>query len=132
MIFQDFSCAAVLDWEMATLGDPCEDVGWWLFLDRHHSEGLGMARLEGFPSHEATIARYQELTGFELDHLGYYQVFAGLRFAVIMARLAGMLIDYELLPPDSDMPTNNIPTQLLAKMLDLPPPGPAAWEASGL
>lgn len=118
MIFQDGKCMAVLDWEMATLGDPEQDLAWWLFLDRHHSEGLFTPRLAGFPSREETIARYEEWTGRPVRHLGYYEIFAGFRFAVIMMRVSQMMMEYEVLPADSDMETNNIVTQLLEKLLD--------------
>jgi hypothetical protein len=50
-------------------------------------------------------------------------VFAGFRFAVIMMRIAQMMIEFEVLPPDTDLETNNIPTQLLARRLGLPAPG---------
>ena len=30
MIFRDGRCVAVLDWEMATLGPPQMDLGWFL------------------------------------------------------------------------------------------------------
>lgn len=123
MIFDGFECRAVLDWEMVALGDPVQDLGWWLFLDRHHSEGVGVSRPPGFPDHAATIARWEELTGRRATHVDFYQVFAGLRFAVIMMRLAQLMIEFEVLPPDSDLERNNIVTQLLAKMLGLPSPG---------
>ena len=125
MIFDDFTCRAVLDWEMVTLGDPVQDLAWWLFLDRHHSEGIGVPRLPGFPSRQATVARYEELTGTTVDGglLDYYEVFAGFRFAVIMIRLAQLMMHFEMLPMESDYETNNLVTKLLAKMLDLPAPG---------
>ena len=41
IIFTAGRAAAVLDWEMATLGQPEEDLAWFLLLDRHHSEGVG-------------------------------------------------------------------------------------------
>jgi aminoglycoside phosphotransferase (APT) family kinase protein len=122
-IFAGFECQAVLDWEMVLLGDPVMDLAWWLFLDRHHTEGLSVPRLPGFPSREATIERWQAATGGDATHVDYYEVLAGMRFSVIMGRLSDLLIEYELLPPDADMRTNNIPAQLTAKMLDLPPPG---------
>lgn len=122
-IFRDFECVAVLDWEMVTLGDPQQDLAWWIFLDRHFTEGLAVPRLEGFPSYTETVARWEELTGCRADALEWYVMFAGFRFAVIMMRVAQMLVEYELAPPDSDMETNNIVTQLLATMLELPPPG---------
>jgi aminoglycoside phosphotransferase (APT) family kinase protein len=122
MIFEGFECRAVLDWEMVTLGDPVQDLGWWLFLDRHHSEGVGVPRLPGFPSYAATIARWEDLTERRAEHVAFYEVFAGLRFAVIMMRLAQLMIEFEVLPPDADLERNNVVTQLLAKLLGLPPP----------
>ena len=77
--------AAVLDWEMVTLGSPETDLAWSIFLDRHHSEGLESPRLAGFPCYEDSVARYEALTGHRVRHLHYYQVFAGFRFAVIMS-----------------------------------------------
>jgi len=122
MIFREGCVVAVLDWEMATIGDPQSDLAWWLFLDRHHSEGLGAPRLPGFPSREASIARWESNTGLRADQLAYYEVFAGFRFAVIMIRVAQQLTDSGFLPADSRFETNNIVTRLLARMLDLPAP----------
>jgi len=39
-----------------------------------------------------------------------------------MVRLADLLKDRDILPSDSDMASNNLATQLLANMLDLPAP----------
>jgi aminoglycoside phosphotransferase (APT) family kinase protein len=117
LMFRDFRCVAVLDWEMATLASPVMDFAWWLFFDRHHSEGCDVARLEGFPSREETIARYRELTGYSTEALDYYEIFAALRFAVIMIRVAQQMIGAGLLPADSDFDTNNTATALLAKLM---------------
>jgi aminoglycoside phosphotransferase (APT) family kinase protein len=114
---------AVLDWEMATLGQPEEDLAWFLLLDRHHSEGVGVARLPGFPDAAQTIDRYEQLTGKTLAHMDYYEVLSAMKFAVVMARIGQLFIHYELVPPDNDFPYNNTATQLLAKILGLPPPG---------
>ncbi len=115
--------AAVLDWEMVTLADPMLDVGWWLFLDRHFHEGIPAPRMEGFPTRDEMVARYEKVSGWTTHDLWFYEVFAGLRFAVIMARLTGLLIEFEIMPPDTDMGTNNIVTRLVAAMLELPSPG---------
>jgi len=121
MIFADDRCVAVLDWEMASLGSPEQDLGWWLFLDWHHSAGIGVAPLEGFPSRAETIARYQQLTGRAVRNLHYYEAFAAFRFAIVMIRIAQLTRAAGLFTPD-DFETNNIPTQGLARLLDLPPP----------
>src|SRR5690606_32188017 len=83
IIFDGTRPAAVLDWEMVTLGSPEMDLAWSIFLDRHHSEGIGTARLEGFPGYDETVARYEALTGHRVRRLHYYLVLAGMRFAVI-------------------------------------------------
>jgi aminoglycoside phosphotransferase (APT) family kinase protein len=118
IIFSAGQVAAVLDWEMATLGQPEEDVAWFLLLDRHHSEGVGVPRLAGFPDAEQTIARYQRMARRELAHMQYYEVLSALKFAVVMARIGQLFILYDLLPGDSDFPYNNTATQLLATILD--------------
>ena len=125
IIFDGTAPAAVLDWEMVTLGSPEQDVAWQVFLDRHHSEGVERPRLDGFPSYEDTLTHYARCSGFEVKHLHYYQVFAGARFGVIMMRLAQQMAEYAVMPKDTarTFELDNIVTRLLAKTLDLPAPG---------
>ncbi len=118
MIFRDFEPRAVLDWEMATLGQPEVDLAWFLYLDRHHSEGAGVLRLAGFPTAAETVRHYERLLGRPMRDLGYYEVFAALRFAVIMARLGRLFIEFGLLPEDSDFPTTNTAARLLGLVLE--------------
>jgi aminoglycoside phosphotransferase (APT) family kinase protein len=105
---------------MASLGQPEMDLGWWLYFDRQFSEGLGVPRPAGFGSHEDTITRYSELMGREMKDIFFYEIFSGFRFAVVMYRLSKLVFADQLM--DDAMATDNIATQLLAKMLDLEPP----------
>jgi len=125
-LFHDFDCVAVLDWEMVALGDPLSDLGWWKFVDRHHHEMRGLDRLTGFASYDETVARWAERVGRTVDPdlLAFYEIFGGLRFAIVMVRLASLLVEIELIPDAGDMATNNVITHLLARILDLPEPGP--------
>lgn len=123
IIWDDFEPRAVLDWEMATLGQPELDFGWWLYFDRQFSEALGVPRPAGFPSHEDSVARYAELLGRPVGDLFWYEVFSGFRFAVIMCRLSDLLTGSGVLPEESDMATNNLATQFVADLLELPRPG---------
>ena len=91
IIWDDFRCAAVVDWEMASLAQPELDLGWWLYFDRQFSEGLGVPRPAGFGSHEDTIARYSELMGRPMRDIFYYEIFSGFRFAVVMYRLSELV-----------------------------------------
>jgi aminoglycoside phosphotransferase (APT) family kinase protein len=124
IVFDGTRPAAVLDWEMVGLGSPEMDLAWQVFLDKHHSAGVGQPRLPGFPSYEATVERYQERTGFTVRNLHYYEVFAGFRFAVIMMRIAQQVVEYGLMdePAGHAFERDNTVTRLLAQLLDLPAP----------
>ena len=90
MIFDDrCECAAVLDWEMATIGPAEEDLGWWLFLDTSTARAPASRGSPGFPSHEETEAHYAQLLGRPLQDMHFWKVFAGYRFAVVMMRITG-------------------------------------------
>ena len=120
IIFDGIRPAAVLDWEMVTVGSPEADLAWAIFLDRHHSEGIGTARLEGFPGYDETVARYHDLTGHRVRYLHYYQVFAGFRFAVIMLRIAQQMVHYGAMDEAGgrNFELDNTVTRLLASLLE--------------
>lgn len=122
MIFRDFRPVAVLDWEMVTLGPGEVDLAWWLVLDRYHTEGVGAQPLPGFPSRDAIVAQYQDLVGRRVRDLFYYEVWGAFRFALVLIRVADMMTEYGVMPPDSGFERNNPATQMLASMLQLPPP----------
>lgn len=127
----DVSVAGVLDWEMAGLASPEMDLGWWLFLLRHHTEGIGVPAPAGFPDRAGAIARYEELTGHEVRHVDFYEVFAGMRLAILMHRAGRLMIGAGLLPPDAPMKLNNPATQLLAKLTGQPAPDGTAQSFIG-
>lgn len=129
MFAPDQRVTGVFDWEMATLGAPEIDLGWFVFLNRNHSEGLGAPLPHGFPSVDRTIDRYEQLTGREVRDFAFYEAFAGLRAAIMLMRVGLMMIDMGMLPADHPMPINNPANVLLASMLDLGPPaeGAAGW-----
>lgn len=130
LIFRDDEVVGVLDWEMAFLGDPEADLGWWLFLDWHHSEGLGIPRLEGFPTSEETVRRYEELTGWKVENCLYHEVMAAFRFGVIMVSVGRAMKESGIPSSTPDIGKDNPCTQRLATLLDLPPPGEGAREVT--
>jgi aminoglycoside phosphotransferase (APT) family kinase protein len=123
MMFRDDRVAAVLDWEMAFLGDPEADLGWWCFLDWANNEGYGGPHLDGIPGKEETLARYAELTGHPVEHAHWQEVFAAFRYGVILGRVAIRMRAIGASLPSDDWESNNVCTQALARLLDLPPPG---------
>ena len=59
--------------------------------------------------------------GRKVEHLHYYEVFAGFRFAVIMIRVVALVRAAGIPMPDG-YDRNNTCTQGLAGLLGLPPP----------
>jgi len=78
--------AAVLDWELCTLGDPLADLGYlgvyWVGPDgvgRHNDP----TSAPGFPSYAEMVDRYAARTGRDVSRIGYYVAFSSFRLAVI-------------------------------------------------
>lgn len=82
----DGAVAALLDWEMATVGAPEHDVAWWWALEAMQDELVG-GRDPGFPSLEDLRARYEARAGRALVDLDWYEVFALFRSAAILTRI---------------------------------------------
>jgi aminoglycoside phosphotransferase (APT) family kinase protein len=123
MLFgDDLTVNGVLDWEMVGLGSPDQELGWWMFMLRHHTEGIGAPLPEGFPTREEVVADYARLTGHVLVNLDYYEVFAALRLSILMHRAGNLMVLAGLLPPDATMKYNNPASQLLAKLIGAPAP----------
>jgi aminoglycoside phosphotransferase (APT) family kinase protein len=132
MIFtDDLSVAAVLDWEMVALANPELDLGWWLFITRYCTEGVGAPLPPGFLDRGATVERYQELTGHSVEHIDYYETFAAIRLAILYHRAGVLMVKAGLVPADSTMSVNNPITQLLARMGDFPRPAGEAQSFIG-
>ena len=82
--------AAVVDWELSTLGDPLADLATWLTYYTGRDEdgrplivGAGVPALPGFPTAEQIAQRYAAVTGRDVFHLAYYRAFSDFRLAVI-------------------------------------------------
>ncbi len=86
--------AAVLDWDMATQGDPLADLGYVLNYwvepgdDPAWREIAAMPTWrDGFPSRAEAIERYAARTGFDVAATPWHQVFAAFKLAVIIQQI---------------------------------------------
>ena len=96
--------AAVLDWELCTLGDPLADLGhmavYW------HDPALPLALTNdptaagGFPPLRDLLERYAARTGRDLGRLDYYRAFAAWRLAVIGEGVASRHLEHH--PEDAE------------------------------
>jgi aminoglycoside phosphotransferase (APT) family kinase protein len=79
--------AAVLDWELCTLGDPLADVGYlgvyWYSGDPATTRANDPTSAGGFASYDELLERYASKTGRDLAGIDYYIAFSCWRLAVI-------------------------------------------------
>ena len=82
---------AVVDWEMASIGDPLVDLAWALIF--HPEPGATMPlgvrgdhafSLDAMPSGDAMVARYAERSGRDVSAMGWYHVFARWKLAIVL------------------------------------------------
>jgi aminoglycoside phosphotransferase (APT) family kinase protein len=85
---------AVLDWEMATVGDPLADLGltlcYWAWVDAPQLHARGVPALTtqpGWYTRDQFVQRYAEQTGRDLSHIGYYEVLGIFKLAVILQQI---------------------------------------------
>ena len=116
-IFDGVECVAVLDWEMARLGDPVQDLAWWLASDRCFSEGLEIQRLPGFPGKDETIARWEQSTGREAANFDYYTILALTRFSMNMARVGQYMKKIEIIDEENEFDYENLASITLRRAL---------------
>jgi aminoglycoside phosphotransferase (APT) family kinase protein len=84
----------VLDWELATVGDPLMDLGSALayWVDRDDEPAFAALRrqpshLPGMPTRDEFVAKYLEKSGVRCDDFTFYEVFGLFRLAVIIQQI---------------------------------------------
>jgi aminoglycoside phosphotransferase (APT) family kinase protein len=78
---------AIVDWEMATVGDPLLDLAWvintWKDPDEDGS-GAYTQPWSGFPSRAELLERYAAVTGRDLSRMDYYVILAGFKLGILL------------------------------------------------
>ena len=118
VLYKDYKASALLDWEMASLGDPLMDLAWGFAIDECNSIGLGAPRLEGSMNQSEGIEIWEKRTGLSAQNIDYFRILALFKFSVIMVRVAKRLIFNEIMPLDSDFHLNNFTTEYLNNEVD--------------
>jgi aminoglycoside phosphotransferase (APT) family kinase protein len=81
--------AAIVDWEMGTIGDPKLDLGWvansWPVDPAAVPPGTGgYVDMHGLPSRDEIVAHYAAVSGRQVDDLDYYMVLAKWKLAIVL------------------------------------------------
>jgi aminoglycoside phosphotransferase (APT) family kinase protein len=93
--------AAILDWEMATLGDPLADLGYltatWAQAGSEPTtmELTPVTAEGGYPDRAGIVARYQEATGADVSGIAWYQALALWKAAIFSEAIYVRWLDGE-------------------------------------
>ena len=83
--------AAIVDWEMGTVGDPKLDLGWMIqswpsdTMAAEASEA-SYVDLRGMPNRSQVLAHYSEVSGRQVDDIDYYVILAKWKLAIVLER----------------------------------------------
>ena len=120
VIFRDFRCVGVLDWDTVSLAGPETDLAWWIVMD-----GPGAERLPGIGTPDELVDLWESLTGRRCGDLDYFLVFTAFRLGAILCKLFGQMAASGLLAPSeaARQAAESDQVRLLAVLLGVPPPG---------
>lgn len=81
--------AALVDWEMGTVGDPKLDLGWMVQSwpeDTNNPQDTDMSYVDmhGMPTRDEVVAHYAAVSGRQVDDLDYYLVLAKWKLAIVL------------------------------------------------
>lgn len=81
--------AAIVDWEMGTVGDPKLDLGWMVQAwpddpDALDGASLGYVDMTGMPTRDEVLAHYAEVSGRQVDDIDYYVILAKWKLAIVL------------------------------------------------
>lgn len=121
VMYRDFTPAAVLDWEMATLGPREMDLAWMVFAHRVFQEIAEVMGLPGMPDFlraDDVRATYAEVTGVEVGELTWHQLHAAVQWGCVFLRTSVRQIHFGEIerPDDPEAVFHHRP--LLERMLD--------------
>ena len=81
--------AAIIDWEMGTVGDPKLDLGWVVHgwpkdTSAPQDAFASYADMYGMPSRDQIVEHYAKVSGRQVDDIDYYCVLAKWKLAVVL------------------------------------------------
>jgi aminoglycoside phosphotransferase (APT) family kinase protein len=81
--------AALIDWEMGTVGDPKLDLGWVVQswpedTSAEEAATAGYANMYGMPSRDQVVQHYADVSGRQVDDIDYYIILAKWKLAVVL------------------------------------------------
>jgi aminoglycoside phosphotransferase (APT) family kinase protein len=109
---------AILDWEMATIGDPLADLGYLVVswsqpgVPEHPLLLSPVTAREGFPTRAELVARYAERSGRDVSRLPWYEAFALWKASVFCEAIYGRFLRGERADPWAGALCDGVPRLL--------------------
>jgi len=117
MIWRDFRCACVTDFENVAIAPPELDLGWWLMFDRWSHECFGAPRLPGEPTRDEQRAYYERCAGRPVADTTWYEIFGAVRYCAIVVHVMNRSVARGELPADQTIWRDNPASTCLAQLL---------------
>ncbi|MBY0402044.1 phosphotransferase family protein [Myxococcota bacterium] len=112
---------AIIDWEMATIGDPLLDLGWVLVAwgpeaaDMQHA---GFMQAPGLPTRDEMLAHYEKHSGRSTESIDYYVVLARWKLGIVLEQSYSRLLQGAGVNPRVEFFGNLVP-ELIRKAASL-------------
>jgi aminoglycoside phosphotransferase (APT) family kinase protein len=80
--------AAIVDWEMTTVGDPLLDLAWCLlgYDGENPREGGFYLDMHGMPTRSEVLEHYEKVSGLSTENIDYYLVLANWKLGIVLEK----------------------------------------------
>ena len=95
--------AAIVDWEMATIGDPLLDLGWALIAWPPEGDDMVAARFvdyAGLPPRDDLLHYYSTVSGRPVQDIDYYVILARFKLGIVLEKTVARSRSRTSGPPD--------------------------------
>ncbi len=118
IIWNDFSCTSVTDWEAVAIAPAELDLGWWLMFDRSCHEAAGIERPAGEPTRAEQTAIYAAAAGRDIGDTSVYELLAAYRYSAIVVRIMNRWVERQMIAADHDIWLHNPAADCLHQLLE--------------
>jgi aminoglycoside phosphotransferase (APT) family kinase protein len=131
-----YAVRAVLDWEMATLGDPLADLGlllaYWDGLGRLPSSSVAaLGPAAGLPEGSVLVKQYAAGSGRDVAALPWYVAFGYFKIAVILEGIHYRYVQGQTVGAGFDRIGEVVPPLVTLGLSTLPDRSPRSWNPAG-
>jgi aminoglycoside phosphotransferase (APT) family kinase protein len=113
--------AAIIDWEMTTIGDPLLDLGWALLGwdgDVPRDDGFYMD-VRGMPARTELLEHYERVSGLSTENIDYYLVLANWKLGVVLEKTYAAGVRSGTVDPKSTVSFGPLVLELIARSAEL-------------